>query len=129
MELEGGADAPGEARRLIRSRLGPHLSGEEAFELELLVTELVTNAVLHGGMGEGRQVGLRMRIDGELLRLEVRDSGPGFRAAERPHPRDFEHGGGGVGLVLLDRFAREWGVDRSGGARVWADIPRRETRP
>ncbi len=126
VELEGGADAPGEARRLIRSKLGPLLSEEEAFELELLVTELVTNAVLHGGMGEGRRVGLLMRVDGEILRLEVRDSGPGFKAVERPHPRDFEQGGGGFGLVLLDRFARQWGVDRSGGAVVWADIPRRE---
>jgi anti-sigma regulatory factor (Ser/Thr protein kinase) len=126
VQLEGGANAPGEARRLIRSRLGPLLSEEEAFELELLVTELVTNAVRHGGMGEGRRVGLVMRVAGDSLRLEVRDSGPGFKAADRPHPRDFEQGGGGFGLVLLDRFARRWGVDRSGGARVWADIPRRE---
>ena len=127
VELEGGADAPGQARRLIRSELAPHLSEEEAFELELLVTELVTNAVLHGGMGDRRRVGLRLCIDGEILRLEVRDSGPGFRPASRPHPRDFEQGGGGFGLVLLDRFAREWGVERSRGARVWADIPRRRS--
>ena len=126
LHLIGGPDAPGEAREAIRTELAPHLSDEEAFELELLVTELVTNAVLHGGMAGGGTVGLRLDVRPDALRLEVRDTGPGFEPGS-PQPRDFEQGGGGFGLVLLDRFARTWGVDGDGGARVWADIPRRKT--
>jgi len=129
VQLVGGADAPGEARELIRSELAAHLSEEEAFELELLVTELVTNAVLHGGMGDGRTIGLVMKVTGDCLRVEVHDSGPGFRSPRKPSPRAFDQGGGGFGLVLLDRFAREWGVDTDSGARVWADIPRRDEKP
>ena len=94
--------------------------------MALLVTELVTNAVLHGGMRDGATLGLVMQVDDEVLRVEVHDSGPGFRAPSTPRPRDLDLGGGGFGLVLLDRFAREWGVETDGGARVWADIPRRK---
>ena len=113
------------ARELVREWLGHHLSDEERFEIELLITELVTNAVRHGGMTEGNTIGLRMDVAPGALRVEVRDSGPGF-VPGTPHPRDFDRGGGGLGLVLLNRFARRWGVDVDGGARVWADIPRRE---
>jgi anti-sigma regulatory factor (Ser/Thr protein kinase) len=123
VELRGGPDAPSQAREAIRGELAPHLTDEERFELELLVTELVTNAVRHGGMRGGRTVGLLLRVHEDLVRVEVRDEGPGFTPG-RPAPRDLEHGGGGLGLVLLDRYAKDWGVDVDRGACVWADIPR-----
>jgi anti-sigma regulatory factor (Ser/Thr protein kinase) len=123
-QLEGGPDAPATARGLIRERLAAHLTEEECFQLELLITELVTNAVVHAGMASGRTIRLVMEVTPDGLRVEVHDSGPGFEPG-RPAPRDFEQGGGGFGLVLLDRFARRWGVaGEDGGARVWADLPR-----
>ena len=123
VELPGGPDAPAQAREAIRGGLAPYLTEDERFELELLVTELVTNAVRHGGMRDGGTVGVLLRVHDDLVRVEVRDDGPGFTPG-RPAPRDLERGGGGLGLVLLDRYAAEWGVDVDDGARVWADIPR-----
>jgi anti-sigma regulatory factor (Ser/Thr protein kinase) len=124
-QLPGGPAAPRAARSLIRERLGPHLSAEEAFELELLITELVTNAVRHGGMRDGHEVHLVMGVSDDTVRVEVRDRGPGFARRPAPEARDHDlEDAGGFGLVLLDRFAREWGVDVEDGARVWADIPR-----
>jgi anti-sigma regulatory factor (Ser/Thr protein kinase) len=124
-ELPGGPAAPRAARDLIRTHLGPQLSAEEAFELELLITELVTNAVRHGGMRAGHVVGLVMDVTEDTVRVEVRDRGPGFAPRVTQEARSHDLGdAGGFGLVLLDRFARDWGVELDDGARVWADIPR-----
>ncbi len=128
-ELPGGPAAPRAARDLVRSHLGPQLAAEEAFELELLITELVTNAVRHGGMRDGHVVGLVMDVTEDTVRVEVRDRGPGFAPRVTQEARAHDLGdAGGFGLVLLDRFARDWGVELDDGARVWADIPRHAQR-
>jgi len=62
------------ARRAIRSRFGEHLEPDRVGELSLLVTELVTNAVIHGrGV-----ITLKIRVDGQDVDGEVVDEGGGF---------------------------------------------------
>jgi anti-sigma regulatory factor (Ser/Thr protein kinase) len=92
----------------LRAELGLQ-SHEDA---RLLVSELLTNAVVHGA---GEQMRLRVSAeDGEYL-FEVSDDGPGF--APPPPARDRR------GLVLVDRIATAWGVDDGPGTHVWFRLP------
>ena len=83
----------------------------------LVVSELATNAFLHG-VGD---VELRVAFDGRCVIGNVADAGTGFTCAprEQPHTRI-----GGNGLYLVERLASRWGVDE-GTARVWFEIPAR----
>jgi GAF domain-containing protein len=102
------------ARRTIEHVLGEaDLSGllDEAL---LLVTELVTNAVVHAGT----EIELRIETSPGGLRVEVVDRSPGSLPVIRPSPAEAREGGRGV--FLLDAVANEWGTRHfSGGKSVW----------
>jgi hypothetical protein len=84
VELRGGRSAPTLARTLARERLGPRLDDVRRNDLLLLVTELVTNAVRHGGAGgPDAPVVLHLAAAERVLRVEVCDRGPGFEPVER----------------------------------------------
>ncbi|MBQ0883511.1 ATP-binding protein [Streptomyces sp. RM72] len=139
MQLEVRPDPSevGRARRWARSRLaGSGIRADEplAETLVLLVSELVTNAVVH----TGRSAVLRLVLPGAVteeteeatVRLEVDD------ASDRaPVPRCA--GGeatGGRGLALVDGLADRWGWSREGtGKRIWCELDRcaagKETPP
>src|SRR3954471_17866433 len=51
--FSGGADAAREARRVVREWLSRELPGGRLDDVELLVSELATNSVRHGGAGTG----------------------------------------------------------------------------
>jgi serine phosphatase RsbU (regulator of sigma subunit) len=115
LDVGGGTEVVPGARRLIRSTLSglPHWVVDDA---ELVVTELVTNAVLHGE----RPAQLRVIDVGGGVRLEMEDSG---RAA----PILLRHGGDsmtGRGLSLVAALASEWGVRQgaTAGKVVWAQL-------
>ncbi|MEU5623639.1 ATP-binding protein [Streptomyces tendae] len=130
MQLEVRPDPSevGRARRWARSRLaGSGIRPDEplAETLVLLVSELVTNAVVH----TGRSAVLRLVLPGAVteeteeatVRLEVDD------ASDRaPVPRCA--GGeatGGRGLALVDGLADRWGWSREGtGKRIWCELDR-----
>jgi anti-sigma regulatory factor (Ser/Thr protein kinase) len=78
----------------------------------LAVSELVTNAIVHG---DG-PVGLTVGADDDQVRIEVSDDGDGDPAlrARRPHAED----PGGWGLQFVDRAADEWGVRHEDGRTV-----------
>jgi hypothetical protein len=81
----------------------------------LLVTELVTNAILHARTMI--QVILERRED--AVRVEVRD-GSRVRPALRNHGLDATTG---RGLALVSQLAESWGVDVSGAGKVvWARL-------
>jgi anti-sigma regulatory factor (Ser/Thr protein kinase) len=111
--------APAAARRLLVTEgLDPDLDHTVC----LLVSEIVTNAVRHAGLGEGDRIVLAARLTPEYARIEVRDSGPGFDPEVR-------HGAAGFGLRMLDMLSSRWGVDTDErGTRVWFEIDRRRRR-
>jgi anti-sigma regulatory factor (Ser/Thr protein kinase) len=110
-------EAPARARRLLRQLLGSRLDGELA-AAELVVSELVTNAVLHGQRGGMNAVALTLEESTECLRIEVTDRGPGFIEAELV-PGD----PGGWGLVVVGEVADRWGIEHAHrGVRVWAEL-------
>jgi serine/threonine-protein kinase RsbW len=87
----------------------------------LCVSELATNALLHGvPPGRGYRVRLHLELGG-LLRVEVDDSGAGL-----PHVREAETGTedeSGRGLLLVSALADKWGVaDRAPGKTVWCEF-------
>src|SRR2546423_12727837 len=116
--LPGGPSAARAARDLV-SALDPSLPSAVLDDLRLLVSELVTNAVRHGGEADGDPVAFSVRLTDGVARVEVGDRGPGF-APGRPAPRPDR--ASGWGLVLLDRLAHRWGVDVAEETTVWFEL-------
>ena len=89
-----------------------------AEDILLVVSELVTNACLHGGGPDE----LRLHQAPKLLRVEVSDGGGGG-----PSPRTHQAGRpGGHGMFIVQRLCLDWGVVRHGdaasGKTVWAEL-------
>jgi serine/threonine-protein kinase RsbW len=79
---------------------------------ELLVSELVTNAVRHGARDVHESILVHARCHDDHVRVEVCDEGPGFDPG--PDPRGpLEPGGNG--LLLVETLAARWGVDPGDG--------------
>jgi anti-sigma regulatory factor (Ser/Thr protein kinase) len=110
------AAAPGIARRSLTAWLTPVLESGELEVARLLVSELVTNAVVHGrGV-----ITVRAQIDDDRLLVEVIDEGGGFERTVRQ--RDFESLGG-RGLAIVDTAASRWGI-HEGTTHVWFELER-----
>lgn len=87
----------------------------------LLTTELVANAVRHGG---GRWLEVALILDDRAMRVEVSDGGAG---APRPQPLPGPEADTGRGLMIVETLAERWGYepDASGrGKRVWFELDR-----
>lgn len=84
--------------------------------LELLVSELVTNAVVHAGSPVELEVDVTA---GEQLRVRVRDEGPGTPILRHVGPM----AEGGRGLDLINATSQRWGVEPAeGGKYVWFEM-------
>jgi anti-sigma regulatory factor (Ser/Thr protein kinase) len=86
--------------------------------LLLLVSEIVTNAVVHSKALPGTPIRFSATADRRRIRIDVHDGGPGFT----PKPRGDTQECGGWGLHLLDQEARCWGVDNKQGTLVWFEL-------
>jgi serine/threonine-protein kinase RsbW len=116
VELARDSVAPGDARRALRNLCADHVEDDLLVDAELLVSELVTNALRHG-QGE---ISLRARVDEEHLRVEVIDAGSGF--AHDLRQSDVEQVGG-WGLDIVDVVSSRWGV-LEGATHVWFELAR-----
>ncbi|MFF2326974.1 MULTISPECIES: ATP-binding protein [unclassified Streptomyces] len=84
-------------------------------DIRLCVSELATNALLHG-VPPGREFAVCLRTAEDLVRLEVRDSGSGRPAVQHAE----EDSCSGRGLFLAAELAAEFGVDHHlVGRTVW----------
>jgi len=113
-------DSVAEARRLVRDVLATWgIDGALAGTVALLVSELVTNAVLYGAP----PIDLTLDFDDAALRAEVRD-GADRMPEQAVAPRG--RGNGGYGLRIVEQLAHDWGVERHGGGgkSVWFAIER-----
>ncbi|UUN30212.1 SpoIIE family protein phosphatase [Streptomyces sp. FIT100] len=118
--LTPAASEAGRARRLVRQQLAAWRLDEHVDTLELLVSELVTNAVRHTA---GDRIELRLVRTDSLL-CEVTDDGHTLPTLLSAGPGDES----GRGLRVVSSLAREWGTSRSGGGKsVWCELslPRR----
>jgi anti-sigma regulatory factor (Ser/Thr protein kinase) len=102
----------GRARRFVRERLDAFGVTDPGGDAELVVSELVTNAVMHAGT----IITVRVTQEGNRARIEVVDGSndlPGLRVVN-------SGSSSGRGLTLVEHFAQEWGAERtSEGKVVW----------
>ncbi|MCJ1677233.1 ATP-binding protein [Streptomyces sp. APSN-46.1] len=115
--------APGRARTLVREQLTSwEVNEDQADTAELLLSELVTNAVRHARAPQGRDIGVRLaRYDG-VLRVEVADAGPAVKLTPQV-VADWDERGRGLAIVAA--LAERWGCcpRRHGiGKAVWAEV-------
>ena len=115
-----GASRAAPAARHALASLHEHLDEAKRHDLDLCVTELVTNSVRHAGIGPAQSVGLEVTVGRDRVYCVVSDPGPGFDPADVPPPDEF--GIGGRGLMIVDHICARWGVDRSGGTHVWFEL-------
>lgn len=108
----------GAARRFVGSTLREWSCDTLADNALLLVSELVTNAVLHARS----RLDLVVRLANDRLRVEVHDE-----SRAQPTRKHYSaHAGTGRGLMLVDQLAAEWGVDHidGNGKNVWFELDR-----
>jgi len=92
-------------------------------DVRLVVSELVTNAVLHSGLALGDWIHLTVDLLQGHVRVEVTDGGWGFTGAPARSEEAFQQRAHGYGLLLVERLADRWGVERGPETTVWAEIP------
>ena len=114
LALPAAPEAMATAREAVRG-LEAELNGRVG-EAELLVTELVTNAIRHPAF-ETNEITLKMACDGERLEVEVTDGGYGFEPPAAPAYGSMADSG--WGLTLLDSLAAGWGVRAEPHTTVW----------
>ena len=108
--------APAAAREFVGSRLRGWGADDRFPDVELLTSELVTNAVRHAHGEVEVTIDL---IDADHIRLEVRD-----RSERLPVLRPLESArDGGWGLHIVGRTAQRWGLDQHTGEKtIWCEI-------
>lgn len=115
LDLPPTTDSVPLARRFARSALRESRSDVDT--VLLLVSEVVTNAVLHARSG----IRLVVEDHDEMARVEVHDASP-----VPPRMHHFRLvSGTGRGLRMLDQLAQNWGVDtepRGSGKVVWFEV-------
>ncbi|MEO1062400.1 MAG: ATP-binding protein [Actinomycetota bacterium] len=115
LTLPDDLSALGHARDAVRDVCAAF--GGDSASAELVATELVSNAVRHGGPP------IELRVEADVsagsLRIAVSDGGGGEPAIGAPSATT----PGGRGLLLVDAMSDRWGVERlEAGKRVWAVV-------
>ena len=114
LDLVPDARAAGSARAFTRRALSDVADEAHLQDVLLVVSELVTNAVMHAGT----RARLELRLLDDAVEVRLTDG-------DRRTPRRRTLVGGpaaqGRGLVLLQALAERWGADTEpGGKTVWA---------
>lgn len=126
-ELGGEVTAAARARALVHRTL-PLWRVSDPADVEdavLLVDELVTNAILHGG----GNVRLRLRLEGRRLVAEVADDSPRLPRPRRPGGQ-VDWAESGRGLLLVAALADDHGSRLTGhGKVVWFGLVLRQPAP
>ena len=113
VKVSARVHTPAEARKLTRS-FASEVGYPSVLDLELVVSELVTNAIAHGSP----PVELRLTRRSGKIRGEVSDAST---APIAPNPRPDERGG--FGLIVVAKCASRWGVEAKAGRKmVWFEF-------
>lgn len=125
-DLAARITSAAEARHRSITWLTRHaVAGQTAETAVLIVSELVTNAVVHSG---SRVVSCALQLGGGLLRVEVTDQGTGQTSPAVRHAAADELSG--RGLLLVSTVSEAWGVSPAlpCGWTVWAAVRTTELR-
>jgi anti-sigma regulatory factor (Ser/Thr protein kinase) len=120
-ELAGTPESARAARDLVRWALGDH--HPSADDAQVLVSELVSNAIAHSRSGQpgGKlTVAVEASADSQDVFIRVNDAGAPAQPTLRAPRRDTE---GGRGLRIVAALAADWGTETSGSGRsTWCRI-------
>ena len=118
--LPFATSTPAIARTKLASFLTLNLAEERVIDDALLViSEMIANAVNHGGPTPDGGVEISWTVNDDLLELSVLDAGGGGSLT----PIDFDEDSlSGRGLSIISRVADRWWVDMSSGTRVNAEL-------
>jgi signal transduction histidine kinase len=105
-------EAPRRAREWARTLVDLSPDAQDAFVL--LISELVGNSVRHSGASIDGCVEVAIHGEKRMVRVEVRDPGPGDRIQARI---SLEH----VGLRIVDALSDRWGVTHE-PTTVWFEL-------
>ena len=105
-KIEPQPEGPAKARRIIADELATRVPAPVLDDVQLMVSELVTNGIVHGSDAANEPVMLDVLVNGHI-RCRVLDHGEGF--AMHARERQF----GGWGLQVVEQLADRWGIERS----------------
>lgn len=107
----------GAARRFVRDVLMSRQVAEPVVDtVELLTSEVVTNAIIHGRSGPQ----LAVTVAGDVVRVAVHDLSPDLPVRRLSRVDDVS----GRGVVIVEGLATTWGVERerNGSKQVWFEV-------
>ena len=115
-----GPEAAHAARTVVSRWLDGRADAQSQDDACLLVSELVTNSVLHSDQPNGAPLHISGFALNGVVRVQVEDRGQGPVRRRAVDPVE-----GGFGLQLLDLLAARWGVTHEHGTRVWFELAAR----
>ena len=117
--LPSDASAAAIARQFVEDNRD-HIRPDLIEDAQVLVTEVVTNAVLHGEP----QITLLVRVDRPSIGVAVADAGDNLPVEAQGAPPPSQPSG--RGMMIVDTLASAWGVipnpDQSPGKTVWFEL-------
>jgi len=121
---ESSISLPGQRRSVaagrhwvVREAADLGITGMPNQVIELLTSELLANAVLHGP--QGGIVGVRLRCTGDVVRVSVTDREPSPPVVLHPDPIEPS----GRGMAIVEAMSDSWGVESgAGGKTVWFEL-------
>ena len=117
--LPPGINAPATARGMVALACRRWGVDRLSSKAELVVSELVTNAVTHAGS----ELEVIAALDGEDLNIYVRDRGRSLPQLPASRLRPVPRRPGGLGLMLVEELASAWGTTFGAhGKTVWARL-------
>jgi anti-sigma regulatory factor (Ser/Thr protein kinase) len=106
------------ARQAMRRALGSWSLAHLEVDADLVVSELVGNAVRHGS-GRRAEITLRLKVTNGCLRIEVHDADPAMPVPRVPATLDES----GYGFVVIEALTANWGIQKTEmGKAVWAEL-------
>ena len=106
-KIDPQPEGPAQARQIIAEELSSRLPAGVLNDIKLMVSQLVTNGIVHGSARRDTPVLLDLVVNGDI-QCRVLDRGPGFAGYTHPRPD-----GGGWGLQVVEQLADRWGMQRS----------------
>ncbi|MEO3809363.1 ATP-binding protein [Sphaerisporangium sp. B11E5] len=118
IHLVGAPESARTARDFVKQALGANHPALDA--VVLLVSETITNAVIHSNSRDGGRVTLTLIDCNDLIHIDVADAG----GTTIPHVRGGLLDEGGRGLMLVDAISQHWAVvEREEGRTLWFQVP------